>query len=58
MNIELDTVFVADTDGETVNIPVDAAIMPLSANAGDIPLLIEAKSAGDFSELLDHSMTD
>lgn len=35
--------------GDTVNIPVDAVIMPLNANAGDLPLLIEAKSAGDFT---------
>lgn len=33
----------------TVNIPVDAVIMPRSANLGDLPLLIEAKSAGDFT---------
>lgn len=32
-----------------VNIPVDAVIMPLSASPGDLPLLIEAKSAGDFT---------
>ena len=34
---------------DTVNIPVDAVIMPLNANEGDLPLLIEAKSAGDFT---------
>ena len=44
-------VFVSGTDGETVNIPVDVAIMPLSAKAGDIPLFIEAKSAGDFTNV-------
>ena len=32
-----------------INIPVDVAIMPLAAQAGDLPLLIEAKSAGDFT---------
>lgn len=32
-----------------VNIPVDAAVLPLTASAGDFPLLIEAKSAGDFT---------
>ena len=31
-----------------VNIPVDAVIMPKTAPAGDLPLLFEAKSAGDF----------
>lgn len=44
-------VFVSGTDGETVNIPVDVAIMPMTAKAGDIPLLIEAKSAGDFTNV-------
>ncbi len=32
-----------------VNIPVDAIIMPLQSSPGDLPLLIEAKSAGDFT---------
>jgi hypothetical protein len=32
-----------------VNIPVDAVIMPLNSSASDSPLLIEAKSAGDFT---------
>ncbi len=37
-------------DGTTeVNIPVDTAVMPLRAAAGRLPLLIEAKSAGDFT---------
>lgn len=35
--------------GGTVNIPVDAVIMPINAESGDLPLLIEAKSAGDFT---------
>lgn len=35
--------------GDTVNIPVDAVIMPIDAESGDLPLLIEAKSAGDFT---------
>lgn len=34
---------------QQVNIPVDAAIMPKSANEGDLPLFFEAKSAGDFT---------
>ena len=34
-----------------VNIPVDAAVMPKTATAGDLPLLIEAKSAGDFTNV-------
>lgn len=32
-----------------VNIPIDAMIMPRKARPGDLPLLIEAKSAGDFT---------
>lgn len=35
--------------GLKVNIPVDAVIQPLSAHIGDMPLLMEAKSAGDFT---------
>ena len=34
-----------------VNIPVDAVIMPRSAQNGSFPLLIEAKSAGDFTNV-------
>jgi len=33
----------------TVNIPVDAVVKPLRANAGELPLLVEAKSAGDYT---------
>jgi hypothetical protein len=36
-------------DGMLVNIPIDAVIMPLRASMGDLPLLVEAKSAGDFT---------
>ena len=36
---------------KTVNIPVDAVIMPKAAKAGELPLLIEAKSAGDFTNV-------
>ncbi|MBD2663063.1 type-2 restriction enzyme SalI [Richelia sinica FACHB-800] len=32
-----------------VNIPIDAVIMPRQSAPGDLPLLIEAKSAGDFT---------
>lgn len=34
---------------KTVNIPVDAVIMPLTSAVGQLPLLFEAKSAGDFT---------
>ncbi|MAZ18493.1 MAG: restriction endonuclease [Ahrensia sp.] len=38
-----------DDGGKTVNIPVDAVIMRQNAQQGDFPLLVEAKSAGDFT---------
>jgi hypothetical protein len=44
-------VYVAGEQGETVNIPVDVLIMPFSAKHGDLPLLLEAKSAGDFTNV-------
>ncbi len=34
---------------QSVNIPVDAVIMPKSAKQGDYPVFFEAKSAGDFA---------
>jgi hypothetical protein len=34
---------------EVVNVPVDTIIMPRKASVGDLPLLVEAKSAGDFT---------
>lgn len=36
-------------NGKQVNIPVDAVVMPHSAKPGDLPLFIEAKSAGDYT---------
>lgn len=35
--------------GKQINIPVDAVIMPRKAQKGEMPMLIEAKSAGDFT---------
>ena len=40
---------VTQQGGKQVNIPIDATIMPLSSSRGDFPVLIEAKSAGDFT---------
>jgi len=37
--------------GKTLNIPVDAVVMSKTARPGDLPLLIEAKSAGDFTNV-------
>ena len=34
-----------------IAIPVDVAIKPLRARAADLPLFIEAKSAGDFTNV-------
>jgi hypothetical protein len=34
---------------QTINIPIDAVIMPKSAAKGDMPIFFEAKSAGDFT---------
>lgn len=34
-----------------INIPVDAVVMRKTASQGDLPLLIEAKSAGDFTNV-------
>ncbi len=34
-----------------INIPVDAVVMPKAAKPGDFPLLLEAKSAGDFTNV-------
>ncbi len=44
-------VIVADGSETTVNIPVDVVIMPLSASQNSMPILIEAKSAGDFTNV-------
>ena len=40
-----------DHSDETVNIPVDAVIMRMAAKTGNLPLLIEAKSAGDYANV-------
>ena len=44
-------VLVAKGAEDKINIPVDVVILPKSARAGDFPLLIEAKSAGDFANV-------
>ena len=44
-------VSLADGQEPTVNIPVDVAIQPLGASKGTLPLIIEAKSAGDFTNV-------
>ena len=42
---------VATGSDSRVNIPVDVAIQPLSAAQGDVPIFLEAKSAGDFANV-------
>lgn len=32
-----------------INMPIDAVIMPMYASPGQLPILVEAKSAGDFT---------
>ena len=34
---------------QSINIPIDAVVMPHASKQGDFPLLFEAKSAGDFA---------
>ncbi len=36
-------------EAQSVNIPIDAVIMPRNAKAGEFPLFFEAKSAGDYT---------
>ena len=44
-------VLVAEGVEDKINIPVDVVILPHSSHNGDFPLLIEAKSAGDFTNV-------
>ena len=37
------------TSNREIRMPIDVVVMPLTAKFGDFPLLIEAKSAGDFT---------
>ncbi len=46
MNVPVDR---GDGGNDSVNMPIDAVIMRKSAKPGDFPLLVEAKSAGDFA---------
>ena len=40
---------VEQASGRAVKIPVDIAIMPFDSKPGEFPLLLETKSAGDFT---------
>lgn len=39
------------TEGKTVNIPIDAVIQPKAAKLPCLPILIEAKSSGDYTNV-------
>jgi XamI restriction endonuclease len=41
----------SQTNGKLINIPVDAVIQPRTAKLPHLPVLIEAKSAGDFTNV-------
>jgi hypothetical protein len=41
----------SQADTKTINIPIDAVIQPKRAKLPHLPLLIEAKSAGDFTNV-------
>lgn len=41
----------SETDAKSIKVPVDAVIQPLNAKLPHLPLLIEAKSAGDFTNV-------
>jgi hypothetical protein len=42
---------VKSADSKNINIPVDAVIQPKKAKLPNLPILIEAKSAGDFTNV-------
>lgn len=50
-SFRLDVPVKQENGGATINIPVDAVVMPHDAKPGSLPLLIEAKSAGDFTNV-------
>jgi len=37
--------------GNQINIPIDTVVMPKTGKSGDFPFFIEAKSAGDFTNV-------
>jgi hypothetical protein len=45
------TIVVVGTDTMPVNIPIDAVVQPHQPRPGGMPILIEAKSAGDFTNV-------
>jgi len=50
-SVRLNVPVAQEGTNKTINIPVDTVVMPKTAQAGQLPLLIEAKSAGDFTNV-------
>ena len=50
-SIRLNVPVELDGVAKTVNIHVDVVVMPIEAKTSELPLLIEAKSAGDFTNV-------
>ena len=50
-SIRLNVPVELDGAAKTINIPVDVVVMPIEAKTSELPLLIEAKSAGDFTNV-------
>ena len=49
MNIPISHVNGTDAESNTVNVPIDVVIMRKDAGDNEYPILIECKSAGDFT---------
>ena len=49
LNVRVEQITENKDATKSVNIPIDAVIMPKSSKPGDFPLFFEAKSAGDFA---------
>ncbi len=50
-SIRLNVPVSLEGNGANINIPIDTVVMPKEAKPGELPLLIEAKSAGDFANV-------
>lgn len=48
-SFRLDVPVETEDGSKTIKLPVDAVVMPKEADEGEMPLLIEAKSAGDYA---------
>ena len=50
-SFHLNVIVNQEKSDRSINMPVDVAVMPKIAKQGELPLLIEAKSAGDFTNV-------